>query len=1401
MKIVLRLALLAALVITSLARAAEAPAFTAKECAQGYRDQIVLAKPRAELRARVDAEEAGARLRVRGKLSRLGDLRVVEIEGGETPVTAIARLQATGLYEFVEPDYIFHSDATPNDPSYPTQWALNNTGQLTGSTPGDDIKAPAAWNILHDAPNVVVALIDGGVRIDHADLSPNLWVNPQPTFGDINGARFVAGVRSGDVTDEGGHGTHVAGIMGATGNNGVGIAGVAWRVQLMVLKNSGADGASAASDSAACLDYAVAHGAKLVNCSFGGAVFSQTLFTAIKAARDAGVIVVTSAGNNGLSVDTSPHYPSNYLLDNIVAVGNSTPVDSASSSSDYGALVELFAPGTSIRSLDYATTTGTIVYSGTSMAAPHVTGALALLKAQFPADTYLQLINRLLRGTDLKVSLAGRAVTTGRLNLFGALTTTTNRPFNDDYPTRAVITGNSITVRANNRGATTETGEPVHAGVVSTGSLWWEWVASRTGVITIDTSGSDFDTVLAVYSGSSLAALTPIVANDNDGAKQTSLVTCRVTTGSSYSIAVAGKAGAQGFIQLNLVEAPANDNFADAITLSGQSTQVSGTTLNATLEPGEAALFDSAGGASVWYRWTAPRTGRFQISAFTTTFDTLLGIYTGGGLVPLTLVASNDNTGYALNNTDSRCTINAIADTVYYLKVDAKSPSGAGDFTLSITDSLWQASTKGPITGAPAIGADGTLYFGGGFPDFKVYAVAPDGSLKWSYAANESFDNCSPAIGGDGTIYFGCYDGTVTAFAPEGTVLWQRNLNAGYTNDSPALAPDGTLFLHADDGFLYALDSKSGATKWRYDVGVHTFASPAIAPDGTIYQASDDKHLYALRPDGTLKWQFATDGTTYSAPAIDGVGNIYFTTYESSKLWSVTPAGAQRWSYAATTGSATSASPTLSADGSTVYFGDGAGFFHAVNSADGTRQWRFTLGDSVYSSTAAVDSKGVIYVGAYDGKLYALNANGTLKRTWDTGQKIRSSPAIFGATLYVGSNDEKLYAFDIGATAASGPWPQYRQNVCRVGRMVPAPVIARQPTNQSPNAGTDVTWMVAANGSATYQWQLNGLSLPGATSAGLTVAGIQPFNTGLYTVVATSDGSVTSDAAIIGVTTASAVIGEGKMLATHIQHPNLNYYDQVQLTGAAEAITTPGYTVRTSFIDLNDDIVQVEFAGAGTLSLALDNATGPALPVNYNQAASYMKGHAGIVITGADETTNVSVFSVGRVNAFDPTGGFNFLQAISATNNPANNGSALFAGHATTAYDGVADIAFIAISSANGKFGGLRASDASCFATKGLTGIYAPGVQFTGPVFICDISAAGTATPVFIIGSSSDTRITGGDLQQANGQPVKVSGLKQLKFTPGGTSNNVLLPAQANKAVLQQNGVDVTAQIVVNPVP
>jgi len=339
-----------------------------------------------------------------------------------------------------------------------------------------------------------------------------------------------------------------------------------------------------------------------------------------------------------------------------------------------------------------------------------------------------------------------------------------------------------------------------------------------------------------------------------------------------------------------------------------------------------------------------------------------------------------------------------------------------------------------------------------------------------------------------------------------------------------------------------------------------------------------------------------------------------------------------------------------------------------------------------------------------------------------------------------------------------------------------------------------------ATGSPTFKWQHNGADVAGAASANLALDHLQPADTGIYSAIVTnSSGSATSNPAIVGLTISTKVVGAGSEIAAQVKHPNGNIFDQVLASGTAFSFTADaGEATRCSFIDLLDNIVQIEFSGAGTVSVVLAGSSPPAAPVNYNQpAVAYMKGHAGIVVSGANETTNMSIFTVGRATAFDPTGGYNILQGPSATNVPANNGSSLFVGHANTSYDGFANIAFVAIASTNGKFGGLRTSNATYWADQGITGVYAPGVEFTGPVFVGDINAKTNATPYLQIGQADvEVRITGGDLLQDNSRPIQVTGFTQLKFAAGSDSNGNILSPKTNRGVLMQNGTDVTAQLV-----
>ncbi|HWA87015.1 MAG TPA: C10 family peptidase [Opitutus sp.] len=333
---------------------------------------------------------------------------------------------------------------------------------------------------------------------------------------------------------------------------------------------------------------------------------------------------------------------------------------------------------------------------------------------------------------------------------------------------------------------------------------------------------------------------------------------------------------------------------------------------------------------------------------------------------------------------------------------------------------------------------------------------------------------------------------------------------------------------------------------------------------------------------------------------------------------------------------------------------------------------------------------------------------------------------------------------------------------------------------QGLDVGAPITLSVAASTAQPVAWQRNGAPLDGTASLSLSLPNLQPADAGLY-LLALSNGAdaVESALTLVGIDSSAKVAGDASEVLSDVYvAANGNTFDQVLLEGSAASVTADfaeRQITRVSYVDLDDDIVQVEFSGPGTLTLTLDQASGPALPVNYAQDVKYMKGHAGIVITGATADSNVAVFSVGKANAVN---------------------QALFKSDAN--YDGIADLAFIAISSRDGKFGGVRAANANFFASHGVTGIYAPEVEFAGPLYLGNVTAFDAAKPMIRVGSATDVRIAGGDLYQDNGKPVQVSGLTSVKFSDGTDSHGRLIPAKANRGTLLENGTDVTAQLVDN---
>src|SRR5208282_2672775 len=294
-------------------------------------------------------------------------------------------------------------------------WGLYNYGQNSG-TAGADIGATNAWNVLTSASNIVVAVVDSGIRYTHQDLAANMWVNPNDGS---HGWNALTGTN--DPSDDSGHGTLVAGVLGAVGNNGIGVVGVAWQVQIMACKCFNNLGIGSISSVIIGLDYAQTNGARIINASWGF-TNSLALSNAVYSLRDSNIIIVAACGNNATNIDLYPTYPASYQFDNVVTVAATSTNDTLSAYSNYGATsVHLGAPGDQIYSTFAASDSYYYTESGTSFAAPYVTGALALMLTKYPSETYQQIIARLLNATDPLPSLAGKCVTGGRLNLKKAL--------------------------------------------------------------------------------------------------------------------------------------------------------------------------------------------------------------------------------------------------------------------------------------------------------------------------------------------------------------------------------------------------------------------------------------------------------------------------------------------------------------------------------------------------------------------------------------------------------------------------------------------------------------------------------------------------------------------------------------------------------------------------------------------------------------------------------------------------------------------------------------------------------------------------------------------------------------------------------------------------------------------
>jgi subtilisin family serine protease len=264
--------------------------------------------------------------------------------------------------EWVEPNYLMHAQASAGDTYFYRQWGLSNIGQKingTAGTAGADLDAPAAWDISTGDRHIVVAVIDTGCDLNHPDLAANIWTNPGEIPGngiDDDGNQYVDDIHGWDFSDQDndpqdatGHGTHVAGIIGAEGDNARGVTGVAWRVSIMPLRFMNAFEEGSTADAIRAIDYALAMGAKIINCSWGSSSYSRALQN-VMAGADA--LFICAAGNNSQDTDVHPFYPASFGEENILSVAASDTVDELAWFSNFGsATVDVAAPGAGIFSL------------------------------------------------------------------------------------------------------------------------------------------------------------------------------------------------------------------------------------------------------------------------------------------------------------------------------------------------------------------------------------------------------------------------------------------------------------------------------------------------------------------------------------------------------------------------------------------------------------------------------------------------------------------------------------------------------------------------------------------------------------------------------------------------------------------------------------------------------------------------------------------------------------------------------------------------------------------------------------------------------------------------------------------------------------------------------------------
>ena len=652
---------------------------------------------------------AGGEVPYRSPLSnRPGGARDAELR--ET----IGALRLSGLFAYVEPDYYWKASLAPDDALYLNGrlWALNNL-----DVAGMDIDPEPAWDVTVGSPDVIVGVLDTGVRYTHEEMEGQMWENPGeiPNDGrdnDLNGYDddvhgIDAILNNGDPLDDQGHGSHVAGIIAAKPNGGGPVVGVAWNVKIMALKVLDAEGYGVNSDIIKAFEYGVEHGCRVLNASLGGSSRSQAIFDLIAEADRRNVLLVAAAGNEGLNNDVNVHYPSGYELPNVISVAGIDNFGRLATWSNYGVIsVDIAAPGTSVYSLGYEDDQDYFISDGTSQAAPYVAGVAALIASEFADATPLEIRERILISAIEMDTLFGKVVSRGRLSASGALNVEgdgilelrVDPPSLSALPVGTVL---PVTVR----------------------------VSDIIGVKSAKVEGTLPDGSALAFGN--LGRAPDVLAGD-------ALYTAELTLPSEpgeYVFEVAATAPSKEPVReevvYRLVVAAPNDDFADALKLPPEGTGdpfVEVSVLHASVEcrdsagdPCECPVDDGSedeeedngprepgegeepeeeepevdcrrveplhhglplSDHSLWWTWTAPEDSKVLLSTIGSDYDTVLAVYTGNELTELERVASIDDVDA---EPQAYLFFEAVRGVTYRIAVASESPGDIGTLRFRLT--------------------------------------------------------------------------------------------------------------------------------------------------------------------------------------------------------------------------------------------------------------------------------------------------------------------------------------------------------------------------------------------------------------------------------------------------------------------------------------------------------------------------------------------------------------------------------------------------------------------------------------------------------------------------------------------------------------------------------------------